>query len=108
MTVKERYYDEIEASVKGARYICLNEETLQVLWFRQVHLLKILQKRGHASFEKIGYYPQKSEIHKLPEKWHCLLKKCKSHPKYSLLNKDKYQESSEKRLILQEKICQEF
>lgn len=104
-SVTERYYDEIEASVKGARYICLNEETLQVLWFRQSHLLQILQKRGHASFEKIDYQSKEGAQHALPKKWSYFLRKCRSHPKYSSINNKKFDKKSEKRLILQDKIC---
>ena len=105
-SVKERYYDEIEASIKGSRYICLKEETLQVLWFRQVHLLKVLQKRGHASFEKIDYQVKEEEQHNLPQKWAYFLRKCQSHPKYSIMSSKGFDKKSEKRLILRNKICE--
>ncbi|AGH80180.1 HSR1-like GTP-binding protein [Psychromonas sp. CNPT3] len=54
-SVKARYYDEIHAKIKGERYICLDLQTLQVLYLRQLKLLHVLQQRGHASLDKIEF-----------------------------------------------------
>ncbi|WP_094751407.1 DUF3482 domain-containing protein [Psychromonas sp. CD1] len=54
-SVKTRYYEEIKAQFKGERYICLDKQTLQILYLRQLKLLHVLQQRGHASSEKIKF-----------------------------------------------------
>ena len=83
--VKKRYYDEIQAKLKGARYICLNDITLQVLWLRQIKLLELLQKRGHASLDKIDYHIAKP-TNEMPKMWNKWLRQLHNHPNWSLLS----------------------
>lgn len=101
-SVKQRYYDEIQAKITGARYICLNDLTLQVLWLRQMKLLALLQKRGHASLSKIDYQIANPE-NKLPESWGKWLRKARNHPNWSSLNEnaDAAQESRREQFIVQ-------
>lgn len=104
--VKQRYYDEIEAKIKGFRYICLDDLTLQVLWLRQLKLLAVLQKRGHASFAKITY--QTSELDSenvLPENWDKWLRQLRSHPNWSSLNLSSVDLQESERQLFIEKIC---
>ncbi|MCW8994460.1 MAG: GTPase/DUF3482 domain-containing protein [Psychromonas sp.] len=102
--VKQRYYDEIQAKIRGSRYICLNEVTLQVLWVRQMKLLELLQQRGHASLEKI----KMSEAlpgQALPKAWFGWLKSCRQHPEWSQLNNQNNELDNPKRGKLIDEIC---
>jgi len=86
-SVKERYYDEIQAKIKGKRYLCVDNSTLQVLWLRQLSLLTTLQQRGHASFNRIELqYGEQITSDSLPNKWGSYLRKLHSHPEWSSLN----------------------
>ncbi|GLS90545.1 hypothetical protein GCM10007916_16120 [Psychromonas marina] len=87
-SVKQRYYDEIQAKIKGKRYLCVDDATLQVLWLRQLKLLGTLQQRGHASFDKIALHSNlKITADNLPKKWSSHLRKLHSYPQWSSLNK---------------------
>ena len=97
--VKERYYDEIHAKIRGYRYICLNDATMQVLWLRQMTLLNLLQQRGHASLSKIDYQIINSE-NSLPEQWSKWLRQLRNHPEWSSLNQSKLDLADHKRAEL--------
>jgi len=84
--VKQRYYDELQAKLTGHRYVCVNDMTLQVLWQRQLHLLFALQKRGHASFNKVLLSGQRSTPVTLPKAWGKWLKTARQHPQWNTLN----------------------
>ncbi|HEY5716674.1 MAG TPA: GTPase/DUF3482 domain-containing protein [Psychromonas sp.] len=105
--VKQRYYDEIEAKITGARYICLNDQTLQVLWLRQLKLLQVLQRRGHASFDKIDYQIQNHNAHDdLPAHWSLSLRKLRQHPEWSRLNYKSVELDAPKRKQLLDQLCE--
>jgi len=104
--VKQRYYDEIQAKIKGSRYICLNDVTLQVLWLRQMKLLAALQKRGHASFAKIAYQiTAPNQQTALPQNWDKWLRQLRSHPNWSSLNASAGERQDSKRHLFTDKIC---
>jgi len=97
-SVKQRYYDEIQAKIKGKRYLCVDDATLQVLWLRQLKLLSTLQHRGHASFDKINVQSDSEmTVDNLPKKWNSYLRKLHSHPQWSSLNKNSYLDDRSKR-----------
>lgn len=104
--VKQRYYDEIQAKIKGSRYICLNDLTLQVLWLRQMKLLAALQKRGHASFAKITYQVTESNRQNiLPKNWGTWLRQLRSHPNWSPLNNASRELQDSKHHLFIDKLC---
>ena len=105
--VKQRYYDEIQAKIKGARYICLNDVTLQVLWLRQKKLLTLLQKRGHASFSKIDYQVAET-VNELPKNWSKWLRRLRSHPNWSSLNQSIADLEGSKRQLFIEQLAAEM
>ncbi|WP_028862277.1 GTPase/DUF3482 domain-containing protein [Psychromonas aquimarina] len=107
--VKQHYFDEIQAKIKGSRYICLNDVTLQVLWLRQVKLLQALQKRGHASFAKIDYQiTEQRRENELPENWSKWLRKARSRPEWSSLSSQSIEPAENKRLLFMKELCQEL
>lgn len=83
--VKQRYYDEIHAKVKGYRYLCADDMTLHALWARQLTLLSALQQRGHASLNKVAVKSQGNE-QPLPKAWFKWLRRARQHPQWVLLN----------------------
>ena len=105
--VKQRYYDEIQAKVRGCRYICLNDVTLQVLWLRQMKLLALLQKRGHASFTKIDYQVAEP-VNELPQDWSKWLRKLRSHPNWSSLSLNAADLEDSKRQLFIEQLSAEM
>ncbi|ABM05177.1 GTP-binding protein, HSR1-related protein [Psychromonas ingrahamii 37] len=107
--VKQRYYDEIQAKIKGCRYICLNETTLQVLWLRQIKLLTLLQRRGHASVDKIDYQvSQDKQKNELPKNWSKWLRKSRNHPDWSSLNENDADLEERKRLLFIQEVSAEM
>jgi GTP-binding protein EngB required for normal cell division len=107
--VKQRYYDEIQAKIKGCRYICLNDTTLQVLWLRQIKLLALLQQRGHASVDKIDYQvSQDKQKNELPKNWSKWLRKSRNHPDWSSLNENGADIEDSKRLLFIEQVSAEM
>lgn len=107
-SVKQRYYDEIEAKITGKRYLCIDDATLQVLWLRQLTLLVTLQQRGHASLNKIELQANAPlSADNLPPKWSRYLSKLRSHPEWSTLNKN-YQGDSLKREKLLEQLTDDI
>ena len=108
-SVKQRYYNEIEAKIKGKRYLCVDDATLQVLWLRQLQLLTTLQQRGHASFEKIELENRPNvSTDNLPKKWNRYLGKLRAHPQWSSLNKTGYQSGQSKRELLLAQLIDEI
>lgn len=67
----KRYGDEIKATVKGTKWQCADETTLQILYLRQKYLLKQLMRRGHAAQDTL--HMDKADDEKLPETWNKLI-----------------------------------
>ncbi|WP_243834643.1 GTPase/DUF3482 domain-containing protein [Psychromonas algarum] len=102
--VKQRYYDEIEASIKGHRYLCADDLTLHVLWARQLSLLSALQQRGHASVNKLSLQHLDSNKDILPKYWSKWLSRARQHPQWVTLNKSDQPKLKEKKVLLIEQI----
>ena len=98
--VKQRYYDEIHAKVKGHRYLCADDLTLQVLWVRQLSLLIALQQRGHASVAKMSLADVKIDKVELPKQWRKWLKNARQHPQWLISNKSEQPLLREKKQLL--------
>lgn len=101
--VKQRYYDEIHAKVKGYRYLCADDLTLQALWARQLMLLQALQQRGHASLNKLSISTSHAK-HELPERWYKWLKRARQHPQWVAINRSKQPLLSDKKRLLVDEI----
>ncbi|SDG89408.1 DUF3482 domain-containing protein [Nitrosomonas sp. Nm132] len=46
----KRYGKEIKAKIQGTQWLCVDENTLQILYLRQYQLLAKLMHRGHAAY----------------------------------------------------------
>ena len=84
--VKQRYYDELLAKIKGHRFVCADDLTLTVLWNRQFKLLSALQQRGHASVSKIHLDDSRFTGSSLPKSFLKWLKLARQHPQWSDTN----------------------
>lgn len=73
-----RYGDEIKATVKGTKWQCADETTLQILYLRQKHLLKKLMHRGHAAQDTL--HVDKADSEKLPDNWHKITSALRQNP----------------------------
>ena len=108
-SVKQRYYNEIQAKIKGKRYLCVDDATLQVLWLRQLKLLATLQQRGHASFDKIALQnTTQLTSDNIPKEWGSYLRKLHANPQWSTLTKQSYMDDLSKRDLLLEKLMSEI
>ncbi|PTQ87795.1 GTPase/DUF3482 domain-containing protein [Nitrosomonas ureae] len=76
----KRYGDEIKATVKGTKWQCADETTLQVLYLRQKHLLKKLMHRGHAAQDTLQV--DKADDEKLPNDWSKLISTLRQNPSW--------------------------
>lgn len=74
----KRYGDEIKATVKGTTWQCADENTLQILYLRQKHLLTKLMHRGHAAQDKLQV--EQADQEKLPEQWNKLISALRQNP----------------------------
>ena len=104
--VKQRYYDEIHAKVKGHRYLCADDLTLHVLWARQLSLLMALQQRGHASFTKMSLVNAASKKPSLPKSWNKWLKNARHHPQWLASNKSEQPLLKDKKQLLIDEIVE--
>jgi len=102
--VKQRYYDEINAKVRGHRYLCADDLTLQVLWARQLNLLFALQQRGHASVTKMSLANTSSDSVTLPKQWSKWLKKARQYPQWLASNNSDQPLLRDKKQLLISKI----
>lgn len=75
-----RYGDEIKATVRGTKWQCADETTLQILYLRQKHLLKKLIHRGHAAQDAMKV--DAADTEKLPENWNKLTSALRQNPSW--------------------------
>lgn len=74
----KRYGDEIKAKLQGAKWLCVDENTLQILYFRQKQLLEKLMHRGHAANNTMQIEtPEKVQ---LPADWVKLISTLRQNP----------------------------
>ncbi len=97
-----RYGDEIKAKWQGTKWLCVDENTLQILYFRQKQLLEKLMHRGHAANNTMQLEtPEKIQ---LPDDWMQLVSAVRQHPAWhdassTSRNSHKQYQEIENRLI---------
>jgi hypothetical protein len=75
-----RYQQEIIAAWRGHKWLCVNDNTLSLLYLRQRKLLHTLTRRGHAAQNKLQL-PSDAE-HSLSGRWHQVIKVLRQHPEW--------------------------
>jgi len=62
------YQQELQAAWRGHKWLCVDDDTVSLLYLRQRKLLHSLTKRGHASQSKLKILNEPE--HNLPKGWH--------------------------------------
>jgi hypothetical protein len=80
----KRFGKDIAVSVRGHHQICVDDDTMKVLWLRQHELLLALLDRGHAAQQPLHY---ENKSRDLPSSWQKWLRRCRNNGSWSSLNK---------------------
>ena len=80
----KRFGKDIAVSMRGHHQVCVDDDTMKVLWFRQHELLLALLDRGHAAQQPLHYENRSRE---LPDNWSKWLRRCRNNGTWSSLNK---------------------
>ncbi|MBX3629353.1 MAG: GTPase/DUF3482 domain-containing protein [Nitrosomonas sp.] len=97
-----RYGDEIKAKLRGAQWLCVDENTLRILYLRQKQLLEKLIHRGHAASDTMQVEtPEKIQ---LPADWAQLISTLRQNPAWHISSPSRnthklYQEIESKLII---------
>lgn len=75
-----RYQQELKAALQGHKWLCVDDNTVSLLYLRQYDLLRILMQRGHAAQNKIKF--STATEHTLPEKWSAVIKQLRQNPEW--------------------------
>ena len=75
-----RYQQELKAALQGHQWLCVDDNTVSLLYLRQYDLLRTLMQRGHAAQNKIKF--SNTTDHALPEKWNGVIKKLRQNPEW--------------------------
>ncbi len=75
-----RFGKDIAVRLRGHQQVCVDEPTLQILWFRQQQLLTALLDRGHAAVQPLQL---KQGSAALPGKWQRWLGRCRNNAQWS-------------------------
>lgn len=76
-----RYGKEIQAKIRGTRWLCMDDSTLQLLYLRQHQLLDKLMNRGHAAChaDQVSQQPERGE---LPDGWQQIVDMLRQNPSW--------------------------
>ncbi len=97
-----RYGKEIQAKFQGTHWLCVDDNTLQLLYLRQHQLLDKLMNRGHAArhTDQIEQQPGRGD---LPEGWREIIDILRQNPAWGRLSElhghDARYDTIEKKLI---------
>jgi len=73
-----RYQQELKAAWHGHKWLCVDDNTVSLLYLRQRKLLHTLTQRGHAAQSKLQLI---NDIkHSLPKDWHKVIKVLRHNP----------------------------
>ncbi len=75
-----RYQQELKAAWRGHKWLCVDDDTVSLLYLRQRKLLHTLTRRGHAAQNKLQLF--NDEEHSLPKRWYKVLKVLRQNPEW--------------------------
>ncbi|HHJ36403.1 MAG TPA: DUF3482 domain-containing protein [Gammaproteobacteria bacterium] len=75
-----RYQQELAAAWHGHRWLCVDDDTVSLLYLRQRRLLLTLTQRGHADQSNIKLADNGE--HALPKRWHKVVKVLRQKPEW--------------------------
>jgi hypothetical protein len=73
-----RYQQELKAAWRGHKWLCVDDNTVSLLYLRQRKLLHTLTHRGHAAQNKLQLFNEAK--HSLPKRWYKVLKVLRQNP----------------------------
>lgn len=85
-----RYQQELKAALQGHKWLCVDDNTVSLLYLRQHNLLRTLMQRGHAAQNKIKFSnnaedslsERTSSEHLLPKQWSSAVKLLRQNPQW--------------------------
>lgn len=91
-----RYGQEIQAKIRGTSWLCVDDDTLRILYLRQRQLLGRLMHRGHAAMH-VEQVESSLLSQRLPEGWHEIIGILRQNPawyrpSHSRDNSNQYQD----------------
>lgn len=81
-----RYQQELIAAMRGHKWLCVDNETVSLLYLRQHKLLATLTQRGHAAQNKLQIFNETGSS--LPKKWSHVLKILRQNPQWQNASSD--------------------
>ncbi|MFV9616792.1 MAG: GTPase/DUF3482 domain-containing protein [Gammaproteobacteria bacterium] len=75
-----RYQQELTAAIRGHKWLCVDDDTVSLLYLRQRKLLHTLTQRGHAAQNKLQL--SNAAKHSLPGRWNKVLKVLRQNPQW--------------------------
>jgi GTPase SAR1 family protein len=75
-----RFQQEFTAAWRGHKWLCVDDDTVSLLYLRQRKLLHTLTQRGHAAQNKLQLF--NDEEHSLPGQWYKVLKVLRQNPQW--------------------------
>ena len=75
-----RYRQELNAAWRGHKWLCVDDNTVSLLYLRQRNLLHTLTRRGHAAQNKLQLMNDVEQV--LPERWDKVLKVLRQNPEW--------------------------
>jgi GTPase SAR1 family protein len=76
----QRYQQEFKAAWRGHQWLCVDDNTVSLLYLRQCRLLSTLSHRGHAAQNKLKLADNAKVA--LPPKWNNFLKSLRQNPQW--------------------------
>ena len=75
-----RYQQELKAALRGHKWLCVDYNTVALLYLRQHKLLRTLTRRGHAAQNKLQL--SSGVEHALSKSWYKVLNVLRQHPEW--------------------------
>lgn len=74
----QRYHQELQAAIRGNKWLCVDDNTVSLLYLRQQALLHKLTQRGHAAQNKLSFSDVTGQG--LPNGWAKTIKLLRQNP----------------------------
>jgi len=75
-----RYQQELKAVLRGHRWLCVDDNTVSLLFLRNRKLLHALTQRGHAAQNRLQL--SNEVAHTLPKRWYKVVNVLRQHPEW--------------------------
>jgi GTPase Era involved in 16S rRNA processing len=80
LAAAREFKQELNAALRGHKWLCVDDNTISLLYLRQRKLLHTLTRRGHAAQNKLQLFNDTE--HSLPRGWYKVIKVLRQHPEW--------------------------